>query len=149
MERETIIKKAMHRLISGSIQKELQDYIKTDASEVFNESDDVKLSGRVRWDKSEEDADLEDIEIESASIGGFAHYLLHDLYEGKIPEKNERVVDAEKLYKEFVGKSFPFKSSLDDHDLSGEIKILEAKYNAAKDEVIITKHTLENIQVDH
>ena len=148
MERETVIKKAMRVLRSNqidSIKKELQDYIKTDAKEIFD-TGDVSISGRVIWDKHKEEYELDDMEIESATIKGFAHYLLHDLYKD-IPEKEQRTSDAEELQKEFIGKSFPFKTKLKDQELSGEIKVLETKYNPAKDEVVITKNKLENIQV--
>jgi len=151
MERDSVIKRALKKLTLGTledIKKELLDYIKSDPKEIFSDTNDVKLSGRVWWNKFDEDYELKDMEIVSAKITGFAHYLLHDLYDGKIPDKEQRIADAEILHKEFVGKSFPFKSKLDDYDLSGEIRVLETKYNSTKDEVIVTKHKLEDIQVD-
>jgi len=150
MKREYIIKKSMKLLRSSqtdSIKKELQDYIKEDAQEIFDQ-DDVKVSGRVSWDKLDEYYKMDDMEIESAKIVGFAHHLLHDLYIESIPEKNQRVVDAEELSKEFLGKVFPFKTKLGEHDLSGDIKVLGTKYSESKDEVSVTKFSLDNIQVD-
>jgi len=153
MQREDVIKKAMMKLRVGSIEsikKELQDYIKTDAKEVFQDIDDVEISGKVEWDDQDEDYKLHYMEITSASIHGFAEYLLHDLYEGKIPSKEQITEDAKILHKEFVGKTFPFKAYDKDAevDLSGEIKVLATKYDSKKDEIIITKSKLEDIQVD-
>ena len=153
MRRDNVIKRALKKLTIGTledIKKELLDYIKSEPKEIFNDRDDVKLSGRVWWNKFEEDYELKDMEIVSAKIQGFAHYLLHDLYEGKIPDKEQRIADAELLHKEFVGKTFPFQAYDKDatQQLSGEIKVLETKYDSNKDEVIITKHKLEDIRAE-
>jgi len=150
MKREMIIKKAMDKLRSvqfEALKKELNDYIKEDAKEVFDYGD-VKVSGRVDWSKDGEEVDLKDMEIDSAVIKGFAHYMLHDMYEGSIPDKKQREEDAEILHKEFVGHSFPFKARIDEDDLSGELKVLKTEYNIAKDEVHIIKDELEDIQIN-
>lgn len=145
MKRDLIVKKAIHKIRANEIKIEFLDYLKENPSDIFDQGD-VKLRGRLEYNKHVEEYSTDRVEIESARIVGMSD-LLQDLYEGTAPEKEEIQKDASKIYTEFNGKTFPFKTTLDDQDVSGEIKIIETRYCVTRDEIEVTEFELEDVQV--
>lgn len=156
MNREHLIKKALFKLTSDkfeNLRKEFLEYLKENSKDVF-EWRDVKVSARIEYvmdGKDVEDIKVDDVEFEKAKVHGFSD-ILHDLYMDA--NKNEKPKDemcreyGTMLHKDLVGKKFPFKSKVDDSDVSGTILVKKTKYDALKDEVTIEEAEIDDFEVD-
>lgn len=97
------------------------------------EEDDISLTGFII-------DDLDDIEIDSVKISNFSVYLQDTISEKLSDELYIKL--SENIHKFLKGIESKFVSSLNEHKISGKIRIEKTKYNSKDDSIEVLSYSI-------